>query len=90
MAVVPTIKKCVICGVPISNEFETSWYRHIRIMYCDQCREEVKRIKNADRVRKFKKKQKKQLEVDEKKIKNLEDENRILRERLKAFMNDIE
>lgn len=89
MAVVPTIKKCVICGVPISNEFETSWYRHIRIMYCDKCREEVNRIKNADRVRKFKKKQKKQLEIDEKKIKNLEDENRILRERLKGFLNDI-
>ena len=58
-------------------------------MYCDQCREEVNRIKNADRVRKFKKKQKKQLEIDEKKIKNLEDENRILRERLKGFLNDI-
>ncbi len=90
MGVVPTIKKCVICGVPISNEYESSWYRHIRIMYCDACREEVNRIKNADRVRKYKKRQKKQLEVDEAKIKTLEDENRILRERLKGFLNDCE
>lgn len=90
MAYVPTIKKCVMCGVPISNEYETSWYRHIRIMYCDKCREEVNRIRNADRVRKCRAKKKRMEEVNERKLKTLEDENRILRERLKGFLNDCE
>lgn len=90
MATMPTIKKCVMCGVPISNEFEVSWYRHIRIMYCDKCREEVNRIQNADRVRKFRQKKKRQAEIDGEKLRTLEDENRILRERLKGFLNDID
>lgn len=90
MGVVPTIKKCVMCGVPISNEFEDSWYKHIRIMYCSKCRKEVIRIQNADRARKFRQEKKRMAEFNEKKLKTLEDENRILRERLKGFLNDID
>ena len=89
MGVVPTIKKCVICGVPISNEYESSWYRHIRIMYCDECREQVQRIQNADRVRRYRAKKQRQAEFNEIKLKTLETENEILRQRLKGFLNDI-
>jgi len=89
MGYVPTIKKCVMCGVPISNEYESSWYRHIRIMYCDECREQVQRIQNADRVRRYRAKKQRQAEFNEIKLKTLETENEILRERLKGFLNDI-
>lgn len=89
MGYVPTIKKCVMCGVPISNEYESSWYRHIRIMYCDKCREQVQRIQNADRVRKYREKKQRQAEFNEVKLKTLETENEILRQRLKGFLNDI-
>lgn len=89
MGYVPTIKKCVMCGVPISNEYESSWYRHIRIMYCDECREQVQRIQNADRVRRYRAKKQKQAEFNEIKLKTLETENEILRQRLKGFLNDI-
>ena len=89
MGYVPTIKKCVMCGVPISNEYESSWYRHIRIMYCDECREQVQRIQNADRVRKYRAKKQRQAEFKEIKLKTLETENEILRQRLKGFLNDI-
>lgn len=89
MAYVPTVKKCVMCGVPISNEYETSWYRHIRIMYCDECREQVQRIQNADRVRRCRAKKERQAEINEAKVKTLEAENEILRQRLKGFLNDI-
>jgi recombinational DNA repair protein (RecF pathway) len=89
MGYVPTIKKCVMCGVPISNEYESSWYRHIRIMYCDECREQVQRIQNADRVRKYRAKKQRQAEFNEIKLKTLETENEILRQRLKGFLNDI-
>lgn len=90
MAVVPTIKKCCMCGVPISNEYEDSWYKHIRIMYCPNCRKEVRRIQNADRVRKYRKEKQRMSDFNEAKLKTLEDENRILRERLKGFLNDID
>jgi len=89
MGYVPTIKKCVMCGVPISNEYESSWYRHIRIMYCDECREQVQRIQNADCVRKYRAKKQRQAEFNEIKLKTLETENEILRQRLKGFLNDI-
>lgn len=89
MGYVPTVKKCVMCGVPISNEYESSWYRHIRIMYCDECREQVKRIQNADRVRRYRAKKQRQAEFNEIKLKTLETENEILRQRLKGFLNDI-
>ncbi len=89
MGYVPTVKKCVMCGVPISNEYESSWYRHIRIMYCDKCREQVQRIQNADRVRKYREKKQRQAEFNEVKLKTLETENEILRQRLKGFLNDI-
>ena len=89
MGYVPTIKKCVMCDVPISNEYESSWYRHIRIMYCDECREQVQRIQNADRVRKYRAKKQRQAEFNEIKLKTLETENEILRQRLKGFLNDI-
>ena len=89
MGYVPTIKKCVMCGAPISNEYESSWYRHIRIMYCDECREQVQRIQNADRVRKYRAKKQRQTEFNEIKLKTLETENEILRQRLKGFLNDI-
>ena len=85
----PTVKKCVMCGVPISNEYESSWYRHIRIMYCDECREQVQRIQNADRVRRYRAKKQRQAEFNEIKLKTLETENEILRQRLKGFLNDI-
>ena len=89
MGYVPTVKKCVMCGVPISNEYESSWYRHIRIMYCDKCREQVQRIQNADRVRRYREKKQRQAEFNEVKLKTLETENEILRQRLKGFLNDI-
>jgi recombinational DNA repair protein (RecF pathway) len=89
MGYVPTVKKCVMCGVPISNEYESSWYRHIRIMYCDECREQVQRIQNADRVRKYRAKKQRQAEFNEIKLKTLETENEILRQHLKGFLNDI-
>lgn len=86
---IATIKKCCMCGVPISNEYEVSWYSHIRIMYCDKCREEVRRIQTADRVRKYRQKKKQENAKNEEKIKTLEAENRVLRDRLKEFLNDI-
>jgi hypothetical protein len=41
-------------------------------------------------VRKCRAKKKRLEEVNERKLKTLEDENRILRERLKGFLNDYE
>ena len=59
-------------------------------MYCPKCRKEVIRIQNADRARKFRQEKQRKAEFAEKKLKTLEDENRILRERLKGLLNDIE
>lgn len=42
-----TEKRCAICGTVIANEFETDWYRYIRVKYCPACRETVKRSQTA-------------------------------------------
>ncbi len=85
---IPTIKRCERCYKPISYEDTADWYSHIRIKYCDECKKIVEKEKAAERFRRFKEKQKEAAKLRDQRLKELEIENSILREKLKALWGE--
>lgn len=85
---IPTIKRCARCYTPISYEETADWYSHVRIQYCDTCKKIVEKEKAAERFRRYKQRQKEAAEQRDLRIKELELENSILRDKLKALWGD--
>ena len=85
---IPTIKRCERCFTPISYEETADWYSHVRIQYCDTCKKIVEKEKAAERFRRYKQRQKEAAEQRDLRIKELELENSILRDKLKAQWGD--
>ncbi len=85
---IPTIKRCERCYTPISYEETADWYSHVRIQYCDTCKKIVEKEKAAERFRRYKQRQKEAAEQRDLRIKELELENSILRDKLKALWGD--
>ena len=85
---VPTIKRCARCYTPISFEDSADWYSHIRIKYCDECRKIVDKENAAERFRRYKNRQEEAARLRDQRLKELEIENSILREKLKALWGD--
>ena len=85
---VPTIKRCARCFTPISYENSADWYSHIRIQYCDECKKIIEKEKAAERFRRFKARKKEAERLRDERLKELEIENSILREKLKALWDD--
>ena len=85
---IPTIKRCERCYAPISYEETADWYSHVRIQYCDTCKKIVEKEKAAERFRRYKQRQKEAAEQRDLRIKELELENSILRDKLKALWGD--
>ena len=84
----PEIKRCERCYRPISWEDKADWYSHIRIKYCDECRPIVDKEKAAARLKRFRERQKEAAKVRDQRLKDLELENRILRDKLKAVWEE--
>ena len=82
---VPIIKRCERCYKPISYEETDDWYRHIRVQYCDDCRKIVDKEQAAARFRRYKERQKEAARLRDERLKELEIENEILREKLKLL-----
>ena len=85
---VPSIKRCERCYTPISYEDSSDWYSHIRIKYCDECRKIVEREQAAERLKRYKQRKKEADRIRDARLKELELENRILRDKLKAIWED--
>lgn len=62
------------------------WYSHIRVKYCDKCREVVNREQTAARMAKYRRNLKEENKEQKVRIKCLELENESLRERLKLLV----
>lgn len=84
----PDIKRCERCYRPISWVDRADWYSHIRIMYCDECRPIVEREKAAARLKRFRQRQKEAAKIKDQRLKDLELENRVLRDKLKALWDE--
>ena len=85
---VPTIKRCARCYTSISFEDSADWYSHIRIKYCDDCAKIVEKEKAAERFQRYKERQREAAKLRDQRLKELEIENSILREKLKAIWGD--
>lgn len=84
----PDIKRCERCYKPISWVDRADWYSHIRIKYCDECRPIVEREKTAARLKRFRERQKEAAKIRDQKLKDLELENQILRDKLKFLWGE--
>ena len=87
---VPSIKRCARCYTPISWEDSSDWYSHIRIKYCDECRKIVGREQAAERLKRYKQRKKEADRVRDARLKELELENQILRDKLKLLWEEEE
>ena len=87
---VPSIKRCARCYTPISWEDNSDWYSHIRIKYCDECRKIVDREQAAARLKRYKQRKKEADRVRDARLKELELENQILRDKLKLLWEEEE
>jgi len=82
---VPSIKHCERCFKAISWEDSSDWYSHISIRYCDDCKKIVEKEKAAERFRRFQERKKEAEKVRDARLKELEIENAILREKIKEL-----
>lgn len=87
---VPSIKRCARCYTPISWEDSSDWYSHIRIKYCDECRKIVDREQAAARLKRYKQRKKEADRIRDARLKELELENQILRDKLKLLWEEEE
>ena len=85
---VPSIKRCARCYTPISYEDSSDWYSHIRIKYCDECRKVVEREQAAERLKRYKQRKKEADRIRDARLKELELENQILRDKLKFLWDN--
>lgn len=85
---VPSIKRCARCYTPISYEDNSDWYSHIRIKYCDECRKVVEREQAAERLKRYKQRKKEADRIRDARLKELELENQILRDKLKFLWDE--
>ena len=85
---VPSIKRCARCYTPISYEDNSDWYSHIRIKYCDECRKIVEREQAAERLKRYKQRKKEADRIRDARLKELELENQILRDKLKFLWGE--
>lgn len=82
------IKLCERCCKPISNVYKDDWYSHIRIKYCPECKAIVTKEQAAERFRRYKHRKKDAAKIRNERLRELELENQILRDKLKAIWED--
>lgn len=78
-------KRCVVCGKIIAYECTADWYAYIRMKYCDQCREDVKRKQTAQRLRKMREKRRLEHKECLTQLDLLKKENELLRRRVERL-----
>ena len=83
-------KYCQCCGILISDINEADYFRHIRVKYCDHCREAMKNYKNALRQYNFRQRKKQISKLRDARIQMLSEENELLRQRLTALREQAE
>ena len=82
---IPLVKKCERCFKIISDANSSDWYSHIRIKYCDECREIVRKEKAAARVKRLRERKKENEKAMKDNLRKLELENEILRSKIELL-----
>ena len=87
------VKMCERCNAAIISNIhnaDTNYYSHIRIKYCDKCREIVKREQTAARVRRLKERKKAEHKEELTRLELLQRENETLRRNYVELCENIE
>lgn len=79
-----TLKRCKMCGVIISDldNPATDYYRHIRLKYCDTCRQTQTRLQAAARMQQLRDRKRQKDRYRDEQLLLLQEENRLLRLRV--------
>ena len=76
------IKKCQRCGTVIGDAYNTDYYAYIRMKYCPECKKTVTNIQAAERMKKFRHKNRMMNKAMKDRVQLLEQENELLRQRI--------
>lgn len=75
-------KFCERCGAKIGDEFNTDYFAYIRMKYCPECKEQVKREQTAERVKRLRRRTREINKAKSEQLELLKEENEILRRRI--------
>ena len=86
------IKRCQACGIVISSIHDKNFnkYRHIRIKYCDTCRDVINTYRNRGYQSDFKQRKKKLDELKSERIGLLQEEIELIRQRNSQLREEID
>lgn len=79
------IKYCSRCGAKISDINTADYYSHIRIKYCDVCRERVNQENTLLRVHALRKRRREKNKLLDTQLELLKEENELLHQRVKEL-----
>lgn len=82
------IVHCARCYKAVSWEWCSDWYSHIKVKYCDECREIVRREQALERVHRYRARKKIADQEMKDRLKQLEAENKALRKCLNEQWGD--
>jgi len=75
-------KKCQRCGTVIGDAYSTDYYAYIRMKYCPECKKTVTNMQAAERMKKFRYKNRMMNKAMKDRVQLLEEENELLRKRI--------
>ena len=83
-------KYCERCGKLIGDAYETDFFAYIRMKYCFDCKVQVRREKNAQRMRDLRKKTREINKAKSEQLALLREENEMLRRRIIGMREQID
>ena len=84
------IKKCERCGKFIGDAYETNYFAYIRMKYCSDCKIQVKREQDAQRMRDLRRKTREINKAKSEQLALLREENEMLRRRIIGMREQID
>lgn len=75
-------KYCERCGKIIGDAYETDFFAYIRMKYCSDCKEIVKREQTAERVKRLRRRTREINKAKSEQLELLREENEMLRLRI--------
>ena len=83
-------KYCEHCGKLIGDAYETDFYAYIRMKYCSDCKDDVRREKNAQRMKELRRKNREVNKARKEQLELLREENQLLRANIIRLREQLE
>jgi hypothetical protein len=83
------LKFCECCGKFISDINNNDYYSHISKKYCSACSDKVKKQKNLEQVKAYRKRKKQKDKFRDEQLELLQEENELLRKKIIQLREDV-